>query len=190
MTGDATDFDTSLPSSLLMNPDLDPFQQVNEGEAVLCESISDEYGFEVAGDGIPLYQKQEKKRTLKEIEYAKRWEVLFLKYKRRDDELFSSAKFKALVQKGIPVQYLLSTSYLRLDPLYLFLSLSPLSSPLLPSPPFSSLLLLSLFSPLPSPLLFLFLSHIFSSLSSLSCLSSLLVLHSWSPMLSLYNSSQ
>lgn len=82
---------------------------INEGEGVAevtpGEPVIDEYGFDVDEEGIAQYQKEEKKRIMKEIEHAKRWEILFLKYKRRDDELFNSSKFKKLVEKGIPVQY-------------------------------------------------------------------------------------
>eukprot|EP00026_Physarum_polycephalum_P001815 Phypoly_transcript_01818.p1 GENE.Phypoly_transcript_01818~~Phypoly_transcript_01818.p1 ORF type:complete len:898 (+),score=138.55 Phypoly_transcript_01818:81-2774(+) len=85
--------------------EVDPSAPEDEGEEPSSESVIDEYGFEVEGEGVPLYQKQEKKRIEKEADRNKQWEVLFLKYKRRDDELFNSSKFKKLVAKGIPVQY-------------------------------------------------------------------------------------
>ncbi len=66
--------------------------------------VFDIYGF-VVEEGVDEYLKQEKIRCLKEEENAKKWETLFLKYKRRDNDLFHSSKFKKLVEKGIPVQY-------------------------------------------------------------------------------------
>jgi len=81
-----------------MNPDT----PTGDDEQVHC--VKDVYGFEVEVD-VENYYKQEKKRLLKEEEYAKKWEVLFLKYKRKDDELFNSSSFKKLVEKGIPIQY-------------------------------------------------------------------------------------
>lgn len=75
-------------------------EQSPEGET----SVRDEYGFDV-DVGLEAYVKQAKRIEAKEEDYAKKWEVLFLKHKRKDDELFNSSTFKKLVEKGIPIQY-------------------------------------------------------------------------------------
>lgn len=80
---------------------MDDPQETEQGEG---ESVRDVYGFDV-DLGVEAYKRQEKKREIKEENYAKKWEVLFLKYKRKDDELFNSSNFKKLVAKGIPIQY-------------------------------------------------------------------------------------